>query len=206
MDEPGDMNATLQDMLTQLEHATRMAQQIPVDPRNDYISSALEEVLSEVSKGVDSLLRQHATMQQLSQPQVTAANASASTASAAAQARAGLPQLPHRHLPSCTRTRRRKVSMVMTQTGSCAAGYATTGREPRATRRLSTSPVLNMWTGPGFRGSTITAGLGNLRGKICYKKGAPCLATNEHMAIRQHQQRAHTWWQYTYGWPTESNL
>ena len=70
-------------------------QQIPVDPRNDYISSALAEVLSEVSKSVDSLLQQQAaTRQQLRQAQLRAANAPASTASAATPARAGLPQRP----------------------------------------------------------------------------------------------------------------
>ena len=92
------MSATLRGMRAQLEHAARIAQQIPVGPGNDYISSALEEVISEVSKGVDSLLRQHATRQQLSQAQLEAAYASAPTASAATQPHASLPQ--RRRLPT----------------------------------------------------------------------------------------------------------
>ena len=150
------MSATLRGMQAQLEHAARIAQQMPTGPQYDYASGALERVISEVSKGVDSLLQQLDSDQQLGQAHLSAAhasaaaastaaaNASASAASAAAQTQASFPQrgrLPTPPPPPVQQ--RRKV------TADDIYGY-----DPN----------------------------GELRCRVCYKGGVPCFATDDHIA------------------------
>ena len=169
------MSATLRGMQAQLEHAAKIAQQIPVGPKHDYVSNALERVISEISKGVDSLLRQHDSEQQLGQAHINAANASAaaasaaaanasaSVASAAAQTRAGFPQRGRLPTPPPPPVQQRRAV-----TADDIYGY-----DPN----------------------------GELRCRVCYKGGVPCFATDDHIASARHVHRAPNPSDYSYNWP-----
>ena len=145
---------------------------------------------------VESLLRD-ATMQQLSQPRATAANASAEAAAPPVlRPERPRPELPaasppgrrqhlrhlqacrglsRRHLPrrvvSRTGPSRRRISIFMTKRIICAARSAT-GTTPPAMRPMSTSPLGNISRGPRLRGSTITANSDEEVSGVAFEKPA----------------------------------
>ena len=175
MEDPSDFIATLRSMQAQLDHAATIVHHLPTGQKHDYVGGALARVISEVSKGVDGLLRQLDSDQQLGQAHLSAAhasaaaastaaaNASASAASAAAQTQASFPQrgrLPTPPPPPVQQ--RRKV------TADDIYGY-----DPN----------------------------GELRCRVCYKGGVPCFATDDHIASAQHVHRAQTPSVYNYNWP-----
>ena len=142
--------------------------------------SELRMELAFLTGEVESLLRD-ATMQQLSQPRATAANASAEAAA------------PPVLRPSAP--------------GASASGAASSQPAGAAVAPppLPPPPPPPPPAPPRQPPRAVTADeiyfhdpLGNLRCKVCYKKGAPCFATDGHIASRQHQQRVQTPWGYNY--------
>ena len=185
------MTDTLVEVLhASLERAKRLTERIPKNEENRTILNGLDKELTEVGAGL-FLLR--STM-----PQVPAANASAGAAP---------PQVVGASASGTSAAANASSLQLHLRGGGPASATADAVAAPRAP---AGSPGLPLPPPPpiGPPPRTITADdiyfydrRGDLRCKLCYKNGAPCYATEGHIACRQHQQRAQTPWDYNYALP-----
>ena len=146
--------------------------------------SELRMELAFLTGEVESLLRD-ATMQQLSQPRATAANASAEAAA---------PPVLRPSAPGASASG----AASSQPAGAAAASQAPPGL-PGPLPPPPPPPRRQPYRAVTSEDIYFYDEEDHLRCKVCYRNNAPCHATDEHIATRKHQQRAQTPWLYNYG-------